>query len=91
MKKKTKTPKKTSWKFDIGQITYDIYGDLRPYRPVLLDNKEIYRIDKTKVYGNIEKDQNKEVLEALKKETGLDFTKDEIQRALTIGILEKEK
>lgn len=89
MKKKSTQPKKTSWKFDIGPLDYTT--DLKPFRPVLLDKKEIYKIDKSKVYMNIEKDQNKEVLEALKKATGLDFSKDDIQRALTIGILEQQK
>jgi hypothetical protein len=89
MKKKSPKidPSKTSWTFDIGKEDYT--KDLKPFKPVLLDKKVIYKIDKTKVYGDIERNQTKEVLEALKKETGIEFTKEQLQRAITLGILEK--
>lgn len=93
MKKKTIKPKKskkTSWSFQIGAL--DLDEKQRPFKPVYLDKKVIYKIDKSndaKVYQNIERDQTLDVLEALKKELGIEFTKADIQRALTIGILEK--
>lgn len=93
MKKKTTKPKKqtkTSWSFQIGQL--DIDENQKPFKPVYLDKKLIYKIDKSdgaKVYMNIERDQTLDVLAALKKELGIEFTKQDLQRALTIGILEK--
>ena len=86
---KKKTIKKTTWRFDIGPLEYDIEDGMKPYKSVLLDKKEIYKIDKTKIYGDLERNQTNEVLEALKKETGIEFTKDQLQRAITLGILEK--
>ena len=44
-------------------------------------------IDKTKLMGKYQQDFTKEVIAVLKKITKHNFTKDDIQRALTSGVL----
>ena len=80
----------TKWSFEIGGLDYDLNDHGKPFKPVLLDKQVIYKIDKTKVYGNIERDQTKDVIAALKKKLKIEFSREDIQRALTIGILEKQ-
>jgi hypothetical protein len=80
--------KKTSWKFDIGQENYDLKDGYKLYRPVLLDGKEIFRLDQTLYMGH-KRNSTKEVLAALKKITGIEFNMEQLQRAMTIGVLEK--
>lgn len=82
-----KKTKKTSWTFDLGHEDYDLTKGGMLFRPVLLDGKEIFRIDKTKLMGKYQQDFTKDVIAVLKKITKHNFTKDDIQRALTLGVL----
>lgn len=79
--------KKKQHKFQITEEQYDIKDSFKPYKSVMVDGKEIFRIDRQKYMGNY-RDQTKEVLEVLSKMFKKDITKDKLQRAITFGILE---
>ena len=80
--------KKTRWTFDIGREDYDLANGGEAYRPVLLDGKEIYRIDKTKFMG-FQRGQNKEIIEAIKLHTKIELTPEQLNKAFTIGSISK--
>jgi len=86
-KKIEKVVKPTSWNFLIVDNLYT--DDLKEYKSVRVNGKEVYKILQERIFGVL-RNQTVEVLAALKKETGLDWTKDELNRAILIGILEKE-
>jgi hypothetical protein len=73
------------YKFRLGNTEYD--KDFKEYRPVFLNDEEIFRIDQTK-YCGVKRDQTPEVLEILKQKIGKEITKEMLQRAITFGIIE---
>lgn len=79
---------KTRWNFNIGTETYDLENNCKPYRPVILDGKEIYKIDQTRFMGHLQ-NSIPDIIKVLKKLTKIEFTKEDLQKALTIGFLEK--
>jgi hypothetical protein len=70
--------------FTIIDSQYD--DALQEYRSVQLNGKEIFRLKQERIMG-VMRNQTKEVLAALKKETGIDWTRDELQRAMLFGTL----
>lgn len=80
--------KKKIYKFVIGQEDYDLDDGCKPYKPVFLDGKEIFRLDQTRYMG-IKKDQTNEVIEKLKQIIKKDINKDDLQRAIMLGVIEK--
>jgi len=80
---KNKKPNKIHT-FDISPTQYD--ENLKEYKSVLLDGKEIFRLDQSTYMGH-KRNQTPEVLEVLSKLLKREVSKDELQRAITLGTL----
>lgn len=77
--------KKKQHSFAISDILYD--EGLKEYKAVLLDGKEIYRIDQSLYMGH-KRNQTPEVLDVLSKKLKREVTKEDLQRAITFGFIE---
>ena len=84
-----KSKNKSEWSLNLGREDYDLTKAGAPFVPVLLDNKVIYKIDKTKYMGH-QRNQNKEIIAAIKKATKIEITDEQLKRAITVGILRNE-
>jgi hypothetical protein len=69
-------------------LTSEDYDEnMKPFKLVKVGDHEVFKIDLT-TYMGVKKDYTKEVLEALTKYLRKEVTKDDLQRALTLGSIE---
>ncbi len=84
VKKAVVVQKPVNYTFNIIDSQYD--DTFQEYRSVVVNGKEIFRLKQERIMGVL-RNQTKEVLAALKVETGIDWTRDELQRAMLFGTL----
>lgn len=87
-KKVSAVAKPVSYTFNIIDNQYD--DALQEYRSVVVNGHEVFRLKQERIMG-VMRNQTKEVLAALKKETGIDWTREELQRAMLFGTLTQLK
>jgi hypothetical protein len=80
-KKKQTTPHT----FKISEVLYD--ENFKEYKNVILDGKEILRLDFTTYMGH-RKDQTKDLLEILTKKVGREISRSDLNRAMLLGVID---
>ncbi len=86
MPKKTKKSKvKKQYSLEFGNLEYD--DKCKEFRAVKLAGEIIYKLDQTRYMGHL-RDQTKDVCEAISAKLGIEFTKQDLDKARKTGYVE---